>query len=155
MFIGCRTIWSGSDSSRAKSSKDMDPSWEKIAKTFIFIVGEKNFIVLPLFRSHKYHKIKNYFIVEQVKKKLWANLQRIIDLFTQKIVRSGIRKTPFPDQRVKSHRIPDPDPQHSLLKFLFFVQTSHHLIFFVDMPPSGLGITRPSGVTWRRLCLCA
>ncbi len=34
--------------------------------------------------SHKYHKIKNYFIFEQVKKKLWANLKRIIELFTQK-----------------------------------------------------------------------
>jgi hypothetical protein len=31
---------------------------------------------------HKYHKIKNYFIFEQVKKKLLANLQRIIELFT-------------------------------------------------------------------------
>jgi hypothetical protein len=38
------------------------------------------------FCSHKYHKIKNYFIFEQVKKKLWANLQRIIELFNQKIV---------------------------------------------------------------------
>jgi hypothetical protein len=38
------------------------------------------------FCSHKYHKIKNYFISEQVKKKLWANLRIIIVLFTQKIV---------------------------------------------------------------------
>jgi hypothetical protein len=37
--------------------------------------------------SHKYHKIVNYFIFELVKKKIWANLQRIIELFyTQKIV---------------------------------------------------------------------
>jgi hypothetical protein len=35
--------------------------------------------------SHNYHKIENYFIFEQVKKKMWANLQRIIGLFTQKI----------------------------------------------------------------------
>jgi hypothetical protein len=43
-----------------------------------------------------------------LKKKIWANLQRIIELFTQKIVtklskmwvwdpRSGIRKKPIPD----------------------------------------------------------
>ncbi len=30
------------------------------------------------FCSHKYHKIKNYFIFEQVKKKLWAK-----ELFTR------------------------------------------------------------------------
>jgi hypothetical protein len=44
--------------------------------------GEKN-LLSYLFCSHKYYKIKNYF--EQVKKKFWANLQRIIELFTQKI----------------------------------------------------------------------
>jgi hypothetical protein len=32
-------------------------------------------------------KIENYFIFELVKKKIWANLQRIIEFFvTQKIV---------------------------------------------------------------------
>ncbi len=49
--------------------------------------GEKNkFVVLPFFCSHKYHRIKNYFIFDQVKKKLWANLQTIIELFTPKNV---------------------------------------------------------------------
>jgi hypothetical protein len=63
-----------------------------------------------------------------LKKNIWANFQRIIELFTQKIVtklsktwvwdpRSGIRKKPIPDsgsrmQGSKKHRIPDPDPQH-------------------------------------------
>jgi hypothetical protein len=63
-----------------------------------------------------------------LKKKIWANFQRIIEVFTQKIFsmlsniwvwdpRSGIRKKPIPDpgsrgQKGKSHRIPDPDPQH-------------------------------------------
>ncbi len=37
------------------------------------------------FCSHKYHKIENYFIFEQVKNKIWANLQRILELFTQKL----------------------------------------------------------------------
>jgi hypothetical protein len=61
-----------------------------------------------MFCSHIFHKIENYFIFEMLKKIIWANFQRIIELFTQKIVnklskiwvwdpRSGIRKKPFPD----------------------------------------------------------
>ncbi len=34
--------------------------------------------------SHKYQKIENYFIFELVMRKIWANLQRILELFTQK-----------------------------------------------------------------------
>jgi hypothetical protein len=86
--------------------------------------------------SHKFHKIANYFSFEVLKKKMWANFQRIIELFTQKIVtklskkygfgirepRSGIRKKTIPDPRSriqgsKRHRIPDPDPQHWCLHF--------------------------------------
>ncbi len=58
--------------------------------------------------SHKFHKIANYFSFEVVKKNIWANFQRIIELFTQKIVTklskiwiwdpgSRIRKKPIPD----------------------------------------------------------
>jgi hypothetical protein len=36
--------------------------------------------------SHKYNKIENYFIFELMTKKIWANLQKIIGLFTQKFV---------------------------------------------------------------------
>ncbi len=36
--------------------------------------------------SHKFHKIATYFGFEVLKKKIWASLQRIIELFTQKIV---------------------------------------------------------------------
>ncbi len=54
-----------------------------------------------------------------LKKKIWANFQRIIELFTKKIVKkllkiwswdpgSGIRKKPIPDPGVKKHPIPDP-----------------------------------------------
>jgi hypothetical protein len=35
---------------------------------------------------HKYHIIVNYFIFEVLKKKILTNFQRIIELFTQKIV---------------------------------------------------------------------
>jgi hypothetical protein len=43
-------------------------------------------LVVPFFCSHKYHKIKNYFIFKQAKKKIWANLQRILELITHKFV---------------------------------------------------------------------
>ncbi len=36
--------------------------------------------------SHKFHKIVHYFSFEVLKKKIWANFQRIIELFAQKIV---------------------------------------------------------------------
>jgi hypothetical protein len=39
-----------------------------------------------LFCSHKFHISENYFIFEMLKKKIWANFQRIIELFTQKSV---------------------------------------------------------------------
>jgi hypothetical protein len=31
--------------------------------------------------SHKFHKIDNYFIFELLNNKIWANFQRIIELF--------------------------------------------------------------------------
>jgi hypothetical protein len=57
---------------------------------------------------HKFHKIENYFSFEVLKKKIWANFQRFIELFAQKMVtklsklwvwdpRSGIRKKLIPD----------------------------------------------------------
>jgi hypothetical protein len=63
----------------------------------------------------------NYFIFEMLKKKIWANFQRIIELFTQKIVSKlskiwvwdpGSGKNLFRIPESKRHRIPDPDPQH-------------------------------------------
>ncbi len=46
---------------------------------------EKNLMsYLPC--SHKFHKIVHYFSFEVLKKKIWVNFQRIIELFTQKIV---------------------------------------------------------------------
>jgi hypothetical protein len=73
--------------------------------------------------SHKFHKIPNYFSFEVVKKKIWANFQRIIELFTQKIVTklskiwiwdpgSGIRdpgsEIRDPGSGKNLFRIPDP-----------------------------------------------
>jgi hypothetical protein len=48
---------------------------------------EKN--LLYLFCSHKFHKIKNYFIFEVLKKNIWVSFQIIIDLFTHKFVISS------------------------------------------------------------------
>jgi hypothetical protein len=56
---------------------DFCPSRIPNPKTATKEMGEKN-LLSYFFRSHKYHKIKNYFIFEQAKKKLWASLQRII-----------------------------------------------------------------------------
>ncbi len=73
--------------------------------------------------SHKLHKIANYFSFEVLKKKVWANFQRIIGLFTQKIVTklskiwvwdpgSGKNLFRIPDQGVKKAPDPGTDPQH-------------------------------------------
>ncbi len=68
---------------------------------------KKKFVVIPFYVATN-HKIEHYFRFEVLKKKIWANFQRIIELFTQKIVTklskiwvrdpgSGIRKIPIPD----------------------------------------------------------
>jgi hypothetical protein len=64
-----------------------------------------------------FNKIENYFIFETLKKKIWANFQRIIELFAQKIVTKlskiwvwdpGSRKNIFwiPDPGVKKAQDP-------------------------------------------------
>jgi hypothetical protein len=78
-------------------------------KTVTKVRGEIFFFII-LFCSHKLHKVKYYVIFEMLKKKIWANFQRIVEVFTQKIFicsqiygfgirdpRSGIRKKPIPD----------------------------------------------------------
>ncbi len=90
--------------------------------------GVKKKLLSYHFSSHKFHIIENYFIFEMLKKKIWANFQSIIELFSQKIVTklskiwvwdpgSEIRdpEKTFSGSRIqgsKKHRIPDPDPQH-------------------------------------------
>jgi hypothetical protein len=76
-----------------------------------------------IFCSHKFHKIVNYFIFEMLKRIIWANFQRIILLFTQKIVNklskiwvwdpgSGENIFWIPDPGVT--KAPDPDSQHCI-----------------------------------------
>jgi hypothetical protein len=70
--------------------------------------GVKIFFFHTFFCSHKFHITENYFIFEMLKKKIWANFKRIIEIFTQKIVSklskiwvwdpgSGIGKKPILD----------------------------------------------------------
>jgi hypothetical protein len=44
--------------------------------------GVKKIGCHTFFCSHKFHKIENYLMKQQI----WANFQRIIELFTEKIV---------------------------------------------------------------------
>ncbi len=79
--------------------------------------GGKKFVVIPtFFCSHKFHIIENYFVFEMLKKKIWANFQRIIGFLTQKIVtklsKIWVWDPGFRIQGSKKHRIPNPDPQH-------------------------------------------
>ncbi len=48
--------------------------------------GVKKIFCHTFLCSHKFHKIEHYFSFEVLKKKIWAHFQRIIELFTQKIV---------------------------------------------------------------------
>jgi hypothetical protein len=75
--------------------------------------GVKKNLLSYLFLSHKFHNIVNYFIFEMLKKKISANFQRTIELFTQKLslssknmgLGSGIRD---PGSGKNLFRIPDP-----------------------------------------------
>jgi hypothetical protein len=62
--------------------------------------------------SHKFYKIENFLSFEMLKKKIWANFHRIIELFIQKIV-TKLSKIWVWDPGVKRHWIPD--PQHCYL----------------------------------------
>ncbi len=100
----------------------------------------KNFFCHTFLCSHKFHKIVNYFSFEVLKKKIGANFQRNIELFTKKIVKKllkiwswdpgseirdpGSGKNLFwiPDPGVK--KAPDPDPQH------WFILCYHLMLSF-------------------------
>ncbi len=80
---------------------------------------KKKLDVKPFYVATKFNKIVNYFSFEVPKKKIWANFQRIIELFTKKIVNklfkiwswdpgSEIRKNPFRDPDPGVKKAPDP-----------------------------------------------
>ncbi len=79
--------------------------------------GEKKIFVIPFFVASNFTKIVNYFIFEMLKKKIWANFQRIIvTIFWVKSSKlsniwvwdpgSGKNLLRIPDPRVK--KAPDP-----------------------------------------------
>jgi hypothetical protein len=82
-----------------------------------------------LFVATNLTKLLIILFFEMLKKKIWADFQRIIELFTQKfdtklskiwVWDPGSGKNPFrildPESRGQKirHRIPNPDPQHWL-----------------------------------------
>jgi hypothetical protein len=93
--------------------------------------GEEKFDVKPFYVATKFNKIVIYFSFKVLKKKIWANFQRIKELFTNKIVKKlfkiwswdpgseirDLEKTHSGSRIQEStrHRIPDPDPQHCCL----------------------------------------
>ncbi len=59
--------------------------------------------------TNLFHKIENYFSFEVLKKKNWANFQRIIELFTPKIVTKLSKIWLWdPGSGKNLFRIPDP-----------------------------------------------
>ncbi len=46
--------------------------------------GEKKISGHTFFCSNEFHKTENYFIFETLKKKIWADFQRIIEVFSPK-----------------------------------------------------------------------
>jgi hypothetical protein len=105
--------------------------------------GEIKIWCLNFLCSPKFHKIENYFSFEVVKKKIWANFQRIIELFTKKLSLSSQKygseirdpEKTYSGCRIqgsKRHRIPD--PQHctslTLLKFVLWIRIRSNPEFF-------------------------
>ncbi len=75
--------------------------------------GWKNIWCHTFLCSHKFHKIVHYFSFEVPKKKIWANFQRIIELFAQKIV-TKLSKVWVWDPGSGKNLFRIPDPQHCL-----------------------------------------
>ncbi len=69
--------------------------------------GEKKLVVIPFFVATNFTKLKIILFLKCWRKKIWANFQRIIELFTQKIV-TELSKIWFgiPEPVVK--KTPDP-----------------------------------------------
>jgi hypothetical protein len=101
-----------------------DP-WIPDPKTATEERSEKKFCCHTFLCSHKFHKIENYFSFDVLKKKIRANFQRIIELFTQKIVTKLSKIWVWdPGSRIQGQkgtgsRIPDLDPQHCFFPFFW------------------------------------
>jgi hypothetical protein len=135
--------------------------------------GEKKFFVIPFFWSYTVNVTKlNDFIFEMLKKKIWANFQRIIDFFAKKFVSklskiwvwdpgSGKNLFRIPDPGVK--KAPDPGSGSATLVYsliishmtttdqdrLFCSFTAGRLMRSVCRRPSSRWWGRRRGQGWR------
>jgi hypothetical protein len=91
--------------------------------------GVKKILCHTFLCSHKFHKIVHYFSFEVLKKKIWANFQRIIELFTQKIVTKLSKVWVWdPGSEIRKKSIPDPGSMGQ--KFPIQIQVSIFKINF-------------------------
>ncbi len=83
--------------------------------------------------TFKFHKIVNYVSFEVLKKKIWANFQRIIELFTKKIVKkllkiwswdpgSEIRDSEKTYSGSRGQKAPNPGSGSATLKRVRFIE---------------------------------
>jgi hypothetical protein len=93
---------------------------------------KKKFVVIPFYVATNFTKL-NIILVEVLKRKIWANFQRIEELFTQKILTKlskiwvwdpGVKKAPDPGSRIRIRNTGWP-----LLLWLV------HLSFHSSFPP--------------------
>ncbi len=88
--------------------------------------GWQKIVVILFFVAINFTKLKIILFLEFWRKKIWANFQKLIELFLKKLsLRSqiygfGIRKKPISDSgsRIQGsirHRILEPDPHHCLM----------------------------------------
>jgi hypothetical protein len=96
--------------------------------------GVKNYFLSYLFCSHKFHITENYFNFKMLKKKIWTNFQRIIELFYSKNCHKALKnmglgseirdpEKPIPEPGAKKA----PDPGSGTLLFLTNSMLSCHL----------------------------
>ena len=93
------------------------------------------------FCSHKFNKIEYYVIFEMLKKKIWANFQRTVEVFTQKIF-NMLSNIWVWDPGKNLFRIPDPgvkkapDPGSGSATLVRHNITNSHLIYIVAHRPA-------------------
>jgi hypothetical protein len=88
---------------------DFYPSRILDSKTATKERGEKKLVVITFYVATKFAKLQIIFSFEELKKKIWANFQRIIVLFTQKIVNKLSKIWVWdPGSGKNLFRIPDP-----------------------------------------------
>ncbi len=122
--------------------------------------GWKIFFCQTIFCRHKFHKTEYYFIFDLLKKKIWPNFPRIIEVFTQKIVTKPLKIWVWdpgswirdPGSGKNLFRIPDPGVKKSpdpgsgsatLVKSMYSVLPWSS---FAALPPRPQGNRRGDGL---------